>query len=758
MDSQRRTGVAEPLLSGDPENVGSYAILGRIGEGGMGAVYLGRHPDGRRVAVKVVRPELAQDAGFVARFRDEVANAQRVASFCTAQVLDHGESGGRAYMVTEFIDGVSLKEYVNENGELSSGMLQGVAVGVAAALVAIHSAGLIHRDLKPANVLLSFSGPRVIDFGIARALDAADGHTMTGQMVGSPGWMAPEQIMQQQVTTAVDVFAWGCLVAYAANGINPFGKGDFSVMAARLVHGDPQIGALPAPLDRLVQAALDKNPRNRPTAKDLLLTMVGGDSPEAAVLATLTPSWQPPAEPPPAPPTARQGDTRVADDDDTEDRSLVQGTPPPYSEPTRTPYGTPARAESPPSYGAPPSPPYAEPTRSEPPYAAPAPSRSEAPTAYGPPGQGTSPSYSEAPTAYGPAAGRQGAQPNAALAATSVAPADAPPTMPTRAAPPPRGPKRGKRGVLAAAVVVVVAAASVTGWLLLKSGGGSPGTSHTAAGPAPLPTSPMLVRIDGQAGWPDKCYGNVGEMVPGSGQVKYLLKDPSKCDILPQWSPDHQRITFTRSTGSVNEVWIMNADGSGAKMVSNQVAGRNRLAWSPDGTKIAVMGKNSGGQRQIYIVDANNPSSATPLTTDASNKDDPAWCKDRIVFWSDKSGSQQIYTTDATKPGADWTQVTDMGHSVNDPSWSPDCSKIAYTDQPGGVERHIWVTNADGTGNHQLTTTGRDMDPTWSPNGTWIAFSRGLTQHPRTWAIRTDGTGERSISPEGRDIGHPDWR
>ena len=325
MESQRRTGTGRPLRPDDPERVGSYTVLGRIGEGGMGAVYLGRGPDGRQVAIKVVRPELAHDPGFVARFREEVTNAQRVASFCTAQVLDHGESTDRAYMVTEYIDGVSLKDYVKEHGELSPGMLQGVAVGVAAALVAIHSAGLIHRDLKPANVMLSYSGPRVIDFGIARALDVASGLTMTGQLVGSPGWMAPERILQQQVTTAADIFSWGCLVAFAQNGVNPFGTGDFSVMSARLLHGDPQVGDLPSPLDRLVRAALDKDPRNRPTARDLLLTMVGGESSEAAVLGTLT-SWQSPVSLAPRDATRAMGES-------TQEAPSSAGPPPAGSSP-----------------------------------------------------------------------------------------------------------------------------------------------------------------------------------------------------------------------------------------------------------------------------------------------------------------------------------------------------------------------------------------------------------------------------------------
>jgi predicted Ser/Thr protein kinase len=292
VESQRRTRSYDPLVPQDPQYVGQYQILARLGEGGMGAVYLGRGSDGRKVAIKVVRPELAQDPGFVARFHDEVAHAQRVASFCTAQVLDHGESGGRAYMVTEFIDGTTLLDHVRENGGLSPGLLQGVAVGVAAGLVAIHSAGIIHRDLKPGNVLLSITGPRVIDFGIARALDSASSHTMTGQLIGSPGWMAPEQVSGQTLTTAADIFAWGCLLAYAANARHPFGQGSLPEMAVRVVHTQPEVGDLPAPLDQLVRAALDKDPLRRPSARELLLTLVGGNAGEAAVMGTLNTSWQ----------------------------------------------------------------------------------------------------------------------------------------------------------------------------------------------------------------------------------------------------------------------------------------------------------------------------------------------------------------------------------------------------------------------------------------------------------------------------------
>jgi serine/threonine protein kinase/Tol biopolymer transport system component len=713
VDSQRRTGSAGPLLPQDPERVGSYTILGRIGEGGMGAVYLGRAPDGRNVAVKVVRPELARDAGFVARFQDEVANAQRVASFCTAQVLDHGESDGRAYMVTEFIDGVSLLEYVNENGGLSPGMLQGVAVGVAAGLVAIHSAGLIHRDLKPANVLLSFSGPRVIDFGIARALDAASSHTMTGQLVGSPGWMAPEQILQQPVTTGVDIFAWGCLVAYAANGINPFGRGDLSIMAARLVHGDPQVGALPAPLDRLVRAALDKTPRNRPSAKDLLLTMVGGESAEAAVLGTLTPSWQPPMSPAPR-------DERHPAQEPTQERRPSPGGPAPYPVPASAPTPAPGPAPGPAGYGS---------ARTDP--------------VQGSPGhEAAATNLVEAPTLpAGPPHGR-------------------PP-----AAPPFRPPGRGRRrALLAAAVAAILAAGAVTGGLILSSGStpktttsAGPAAPAASAAPAALPGDPLLVRVDRQPGWPQDCHGNIGLLTPKASVATVLLDAPGKCDILPQWSPDHQHIAFTRYTGNGAELRVMNANGSGDVLVTDQLAGKNRVAWSPKGDQIAGVGKQ-GSVNQIYVVTLGDPKSSKQLTTDGFQKDDPAWCGNRLAFWSDKGGTQQIYTIDAATAGGEWTQVTHENHSVNDPAWSPDCSKIAYTDQPNQTDRHIWVIGADGKGKTQLTPDStRDMDPNWSKNGDWIAFVRGNTEHPRIWAIRADRKDEQAIAPAGKDIGHPDW-
>lgn len=255
----------EPLPPETRATIGPYVLVGRLGSGGMGTVYLGRAPEkGTHVAIKVIRPELAFDEATRARFRDEMENARKVASFCTAKVLDHGTFQNRPYMVTEYIAGTALAEHIAEHGPLDSGTLHGFALGVAAALAAIHKAGLVHRDLKPANVLLSLSGPRVIDFGIARALNTSTGHTQTGIVMGSPGWMAPEQLLEEKVTTKADIFAWGCLVAFAGSGRHPFGNGDAMTLGKRILFAEPDIGNLDPPLDRAGRPGFSEGSRPTP--------------------------------------------------------------------------------------------------------------------------------------------------------------------------------------------------------------------------------------------------------------------------------------------------------------------------------------------------------------------------------------------------------------------------------------------------------------------------------------------------------------
>jgi hypothetical protein len=280
----------------------------------MGTVYLAHAPDGRPLAIKVIRPELALDGDFRARFAAELAAARRVTASCTARVVDADLRAEQPWIATEYIEGPPLDRLVAERGPLPPSSVEGLAVGVAAALTAIHAAGLVHRDLTPANVLVSPFGPRVIDFGIARNTGPPSGLTMPGVVFGTPGWMAPEQLAGQEATPAVDVFAWGALVAFAASGRPPFGTGPAEVLAERTFRQRPDLSGLAEPLRGLVAGAMDADPARRPGARALLLALLGeraaGD-PDAAATEVLErtwlapPSWGTPAAPVGAPPMAR---------------------------------------------------------------------------------------------------------------------------------------------------------------------------------------------------------------------------------------------------------------------------------------------------------------------------------------------------------------------------------------------------------------------------------------------------------------------
>ncbi|XRQ12437.1 serine/threonine-protein kinase [Actinomadura welshii] len=289
----------EALRPEDPERLGPYRLVGRLGRGGMGTVYLGEDGAGRRVAVKVINRELAGEGTFRERFRREVTAARQVRRFCTAPVMDAELDNDPLYVVTEYIEGPSLESAVAERGPLPGSDLEGLAVGVATALAAIHGAGIVHRDLKPANVLLSSTGPRVIDFGIARALDATDGPTRTGQFVGTPNYLPPELLRGEQVTPASDVFSWGCVVAYAGTGRAPFAGSTVPEIFYRVAHDEPRLDGLDPGLRDVVAAALDKDPRNRPSVQDLLGRLVGNGTTDPATLAeTVQAGWHGPAAAP----------------------------------------------------------------------------------------------------------------------------------------------------------------------------------------------------------------------------------------------------------------------------------------------------------------------------------------------------------------------------------------------------------------------------------------------------------------------------
>ncbi|WP_049577866.1 protein kinase [Nocardiopsis sp. SBT366] len=290
----------KPLRAGDPRELDGYRIVGRLGRGGMGTVYLARDAADRSVAVKLIHPDLADDESFRLRFAREVASARRVARFSTAGVIDARLEGEPLFIVSEYVPGPNLDQAVRGGEPMRGGTLDGLAMGVAAALTAIHGSGIVHRDLKPANVLLSPVGPKVIDFGIARALDDSGGAvTRSSQLMGTPSYMAPELILGEQATAAADVFAWGCLVAFAGTGRAPFDAGTVPAVLHNISTAPPKLDGLDPSLLDLVGAALDKKPENRPTSKQLLARLTGQQEPgEAEVRRTISTSWAPPSSTP----------------------------------------------------------------------------------------------------------------------------------------------------------------------------------------------------------------------------------------------------------------------------------------------------------------------------------------------------------------------------------------------------------------------------------------------------------------------------
>ncbi|WP_084771931.1 serine/threonine-protein kinase [Streptomyces sp. MOE7] len=269
-----RPGGLAPLGPRDPRRIGAYRLIGRLGEGGMGRVFLARSDRGRTVAVKLVRAELADEEEFRARFRREVRAAQQVGGEWTAPVLDADTEAETPWLATGYIAGPSLQQVVGGGPPLPERTVRILAAGLARALRSIHAAGIIHRDLKPSNVLVTIDGPRVIDFGIARALEgvAGNGVTRTGAAVGSPGFMSPEQVRGEPLGPACDVFSLGSVLAYAATGRQPFGTAESAAHALmfRVAEEEPDLTGVPEGLRGLISACLAKDPAQRPTPEHLV--------------------------------------------------------------------------------------------------------------------------------------------------------------------------------------------------------------------------------------------------------------------------------------------------------------------------------------------------------------------------------------------------------------------------------------------------------------------------------------------------------
>lgn len=258
-----------PLDPGEPTVIGPYRLLGRLGSGGMGRVYLGRSSGGRTVAVKVVHPHFALDEEFRARFRREVEAARRVGGDWTAPVLDADPEAAVPWVATGYAAGPSLTEAVRDQPPLPAHSVRVLVAGLAEALAHVHGLGLVHRDVKPSNVMLTMDGPRLIDFGIARATDGTASLTSTGVSVGSPGYMAPEQILGKGVAGAADVFSLGAVLVFAATGASPFPGDSSASLLYKVVHEEPELGPLTGELRDLARQCLAKDPGARPTPEEI---------------------------------------------------------------------------------------------------------------------------------------------------------------------------------------------------------------------------------------------------------------------------------------------------------------------------------------------------------------------------------------------------------------------------------------------------------------------------------------------------------
>ncbi|WP_285493506.1 serine/threonine-protein kinase [Actinomadura sp. NBRC 104425] len=289
------------LRAGDPRTVGPYRLLALLGEGGQGAVYLGEDTAGTRVAVKVLHARLAGDDRARHLFLRESSIARRVEPYCTARVLAAGVEDDRPYIVSEYVEGESLSDLVRRAGPRDHGSLERLAIGTAAALNGIHRAGIVHRDFKPSNVLLATDGPRVIDFGIARAVTSTT--TLSSGIVGTPAYMSPEQVAGQEVGPPSDVFSWAVTLTFAATGAPVFGSDAIPAVFNRILNAAPDLSAMPPHRRDLLAACLDKVPERRPTMSQVLAELLG-EAPAPRPHVPPPSTYRPPAAAvgPPAPP------------------------------------------------------------------------------------------------------------------------------------------------------------------------------------------------------------------------------------------------------------------------------------------------------------------------------------------------------------------------------------------------------------------------------------------------------------------------
>ncbi|MGW2743278.1 serine/threonine-protein kinase [Streptomyces sp. NPDC001450] len=457
-------GSFEPLEDGDPRTVGGYRLVARLGAGGMGRVYLSHTPGGRAVAVKVIRPELAENAEFRKRFQAEVAAASRVHGIYTAPVVDSDTEGAMPWCATAYVPGPSLSEAVRDHGPLPVDTVLRLIAGVAEALQAVHREGIVHRDLKPSNVLLASDGPRVIDFGVARAADATS-LTQSGTALGTVAYMAPEQVLGAEAAPAADVFALGQTAVFAATGGAAFGDGDPHAVLYRVVHAEPDLSRVPAEIQDLVARCLRKPAAERPTVEEVIRSVQEIQAYRGDEARYASGAWLPGG-------LAAGIEARAADADQARARVVDTGSTAAQAPPPAGAFGAAGGPVAPQAPGAPGAFPSAGPGAFGPPAA-------YAPT---PPSHAALPGpFVMAPGAYAPVGGPQ-----------PQVPADA------QTAPVAAGGKgrKGRVWLLSVAAVVLVACGAAVTSLFVPGNGDKGGAqarevtaSHSASTAAPSPSS-----------------------------------------------------------------------------------------------------------------------------------------------------------------------------------------------------------------------------------------------------------------------------
>ncbi|MCK9900448.1 serine/threonine protein kinase [Parafrankia colletiae] len=668
-----------PLGADDPRELGSYQLLGKLGQGGMGTVYLGRSQQGRLVAIKVIRADVADNPEFRARFWSEAETARRVARVCTAEVLEAAPHAPQPYLVTEFIEGETLARFVARNGPLADANLEQLAVGVAAALTAIHRAGIVHRDLKPANVVLSPFGPRVIDFGIARALDSASGLTGDLQQLGTPAFMSPEQIEGGAVTPAVDIWAWGGLVTYAATGHYPFGEGNAQVLLYRALNEEPRLDGVDTALRPIVWHAMRKNPAGRPTAQQLMLRLLG--DPTDDVDATIDPS---------------------------EVTNVLQG----WNLPIAPGTGPGLHAAGP--------------------------GGGQTGSAGGGPGADDRTVATIAAT-RGPGAAT-GAGPGTGPSSGGTGGGGTPER--TRVDEGSHRNRRGPVviGAAAAVAAVVIAATLIAlgggGDDDAASGSDAPASLPPGALPqsaAPLDDTTMVFASD-QNGNYDLFTGRL----PDQGELTDIrpITTTAEDDLLPSVSADRRTVVFTRREGAENALYAVAADGSGAPIrlftsgpaSKLTIADDARPSLSPDGKFLVVRSTTSVEglpDAGLYVASLDGVTvfrlNAKPQATD------PAWSPsgELIAYWSSDTESDRgfIVTIPVRRDSTPTPVTAGDGNRDADPTFSPDGQRIAFSREVEG-DLEIFQMNTDGSGLTRVTAEpGRDQDPAYSPDGSRLVFT-----------------------------------